>query len=122
MIEMLLSDEGVLERIGRNAGKDARSETLKILEEEGVTQRKIAKRLSEALDSEFTEAKLAKDGVFRYSKSMVDNKTRLDAIKLGAEMTGMKEVEEGDKTQVLVIDSFNSGQGAGEGAGGEEGG
>jgi hypothetical protein len=113
-MELLLSDPGVLERLGQKAGEDAKAETIRILEEEGVTPAKVARRLNEALDAHFQEAKLTKDGEFAYSTKMVDNKIRLEGVKLAAEMLDMKEPEAKDKTQVIIIDSFNSENNEGE--------
>lgn len=104
--ELMGSD---LEKLGQQAGDDAKAEVLRVLEEEGVTVRKVAMRLNESLDAKYQEAKLTRDGEFAYSTKMTDNKTRLSAIQLAAEMLEMKEPETRDRTQVLIIDSFNEG-------------
>jgi hypothetical protein len=98
-----------LRPLGEEAGNSAKEEVLKIFEDEGVSVRKIAKRLNESLDAMHQEVKLNKAGKFVYSDELVLHKVRLDAVKLGAEIFEVTEGDKGGKQQVLIIDSFNSG-------------
>jgi len=97
-----------LRALGVQAGEEVKDEVRRILEEEGVSVRKVAKRLNEALDANEQEAKLNKEGEFVYSVEMVAHKIRLEGVKLAADMLEMKEPEESNKTTVLIVDSFNN--------------
>jgi hypothetical protein len=97
-----------LRALGMQAGEEVKDEVRRILEEEGVSVRKVARRLNEALDANEQEAKLNKEGEFVYSVEMVAHKIRLEGVKLAADMLEMKEPEESNKTTVLIVDSFNN--------------
>lgn len=96
-----------LEAAGKKAKEEARNKVLKVLEDAGVTVKKVAEKLNAALDASYQEAKLTREGEFAYSTALSDNKTRLDAVKIAAEMLEMTKIEGGEKVQVLIIDSFN---------------
>lgn len=70
------------EKIGAEATRQVREETIKAAEEHGVSLDKLMTRLGEALDAKLTKVFNGMDGIV-YSKELVDNKTRLEAIKLG---------------------------------------
>ena len=84
------------EQCCKEAAEYAREQTLKEAGRMGVTRRKILRRLNEALDAKITKV-FNENGELIYSDPLTDNKTRLEAVKLGLTLHDMLP---GDKHRI----------------------
>ncbi|MCH8947883.1 MAG: terminase small subunit, partial [Acidobacteria bacterium] len=73
-------------RLTRN--DDVRSEIERIMDEAGVTRKKVAQRLNEGLDAKITRVFCPTGGALVYSKGMVDHPTRVRTAELVSKLRG----------------------------------
>ena len=67
---------------------EVRSEIERIMDEAGVTRKKVARRLNEGLDAKITKVFCPTGGAVVYSKRLVDNQTRLRAAEIAFKLRG----------------------------------
>ena len=68
--------------------RDVRSEIERIMDEAGVTRKKVARRLNEGLDAKITRVFCPTGGALVYSRGMVDHPTRLRATEIAFKLRG----------------------------------
>ena len=67
---------------------DVRSEIERIMDEAGVTRKKVAQRLNEGLDAKITRVFCPTGGRLVYSRGLVDHPTRLRATEIAFKLRG----------------------------------
>ncbi len=67
---------------------DIRTEIERIMDEAGVTRKKVAQRLNEGLDAKITRVFCPTGGRLVYSKGLVDHPTRLRATEIAFKLRG----------------------------------
>ena len=67
---------------------EVRSEVERIMDEAGVTRKKVARRLNEGLDAKITKVFCPTGGAVVYSKRLVDNQTRMRAVEIAFKLRG----------------------------------
>ncbi len=68
--------------------RNVRSEIERIMDEAGVTRKKVARRLNEGLDAKITKVFCPTGGAVVYSKGLVDNQTRMRAVEIAFKLRG----------------------------------
>jgi DNA-binding Lrp family transcriptional regulator len=98
--------------ISKEASEDAQAEVKRIADSIGLNLEHALKRIKESTDAKLVKAQYDKDDQeWKYSKELVDNRTRLDASKYATEILGGRpsekhDVKINDGIQVTVISSY----------------